>query len=235
MAGPHDELTRIHARYDRRQPAHDGRLYDPMDPYVTCTRQERERAWIGLFRTAGLEPVEGRRVLEVGCGGGANLLDLVRLGFRPQSLVGNEIRSDRLEQARERLPQGVTLVAGDASTLDLPDASFDVVLQSTVFTSILDDGFQERLATRMWALVKPGGGVLWYDFVWNNPRNPDVRGVPVRRVRALFPEGVLRVRSVTLAPPLGRRFCAVAPWLYPLVNLPWLRSHRLCWIGKPGS
>ena len=22
----------------------------------------------------------------------------------------------------------------------------------------------------MWALVKPGGGVLWYDFVYNNPR-----------------------------------------------------------------
>ena len=30
----------------------------------------------------------------------------------------------------------------------------------------------------MWAAVKPGGGVLWYDFTVDNPRNADVRGVP---------------------------------------------------------
>jgi hypothetical protein len=24
----------------------------------------------------------------------------------------------------------------------------------------------------MWALTKPGGGILWYDFVYDNPRNP---------------------------------------------------------------
>ena len=30
--------------------------------------------------------------------------------------------------------------------------------------------------------LAPGGGVLWYDFTVNNPRNPDVRGVPMKRV-----------------------------------------------------
>jgi SAM-dependent methyltransferase len=178
-------------------------------------------------------PVGDKRVLEVGCGG-ANLIDLIRLGFRPPHLVGNELREDRLAEARDRLPPAVTLLAGDASTLDLEKESFDIVLQSTVFTSILDDAFQQRLADRMWSWVRPGGGILWYDFIWNNPRNPDVRGVPVRRIRQLFPEGHLHVWPVTLAPPIGRRLCRLCPVLYPAVNaLPFLRTHVLCWIRKP--
>lgn len=233
MTEPADELKAIEGRYERRRRGADSALYDPMDPYVLRVRQEKERGVIRCLRHAGLLPVAGKRVLEVGCGGGANLLDLVRLGFRPEDLVGNELRPDRLEEARSRLPGGVTLVPGDAAALDAADESFDIVIQSTVFTSILDDEFQERLAARMWSLARPGGGVLWYDFTWDNPRNPDVRGVPIRRIRSLFPRAAIRAWPVTLAPPLGRRVCRTVPLLYPLLYaLPPLRTHLLCWIGK---
>ena len=171
-----DELQAIEARYARRSLELQSSLYDPLDPYVSRAAQERERALIRCIHRAGKMPVGEKRVLEVGCGCGANLIDLIRLGFRPPHLVGNELREDRLAEARDRLPQTVTLLAGDASTLDLEEESFDIVLQSTVFTSILDDGFQQRLADRMWSWVRPGGGILWYDFIWNNPRDPDVRG-----------------------------------------------------------
>lgn len=231
-----DEVRAIAERYARRSPGREALLYDPLDPYVCLARQERERALVRCLRSAGLRPVGDKRVLEVGCGGGANLLDLIRLGFRPENLVGNELRPDRLDQARHRLPSAVTLLPGDAAALDLDDGSFDIVLQSTVFTSILDDAFQERLAGRMWALARPGGGILWYDFTWDNPRNPDVRGIPPRRIRRLFPTGAIRIWPVTLAPPIGRRLCRIAPGLYPVVNaFPFLRTHVLCWIQKPGS
>jgi hypothetical protein len=162
------------------------------------------------------------------------LIDLIRLGFKPQNLVGNELLDDRLSQARARLPSSVTLLSGDASQLELDGRSFDIVLQSTVFTSILDEPFQQWLAIRMWSLVNPMGGILWYDFTWNNPGNPDVRGVPVKRIRQLFPGGSLRRWTVTLAPPIGRRLCRVAPGLYPVANaLPFLRTPVLCWIEKP--
>jgi SAM-dependent methyltransferase len=230
---PTDELEAIRSRYARRGTLPPG-LYDPLNQYVRLAAQQRERALVHCLWRSGLAPLANKRALEVGCGSGDNLLDLMRLGFRPENLVGNELLEDRLATARERLPVGVTLVPGDAATLDLPDESFDCVLQSTVFTSILDDALQERLARRMWALVRPGGGVLWYDFVWNNPRNQDVRGVPVARVRRLFPEGMLRQWRVTLAPPLGRLLCQVSPALYGLANvLPLLRTHVLCWIAKP--
>jgi hypothetical protein len=109
-----------------------------------------------------------------------------------------------------------------------------MVLQSTVFSSVLDPRAQQRLAQAMWSWVKPGGGVLWYDFTVNNPRNPDVRGIPLTRVRQLFPFARVSHRRITLAPPLARRVCRVHPGLYPVFNaIPLLRTHVLVWLQKP--
>ena len=116
---------------------------------------------------------------------------------------------------------------------DVPHASQEVVLVSTVFSSVLDPDFQQRLAAALWQWLRPGGAVLWYDFTYNNPRNPDVRGVPLPRVRELFPQSRITARRVTLAPPLARALVRVHPGLYGLFNsVPWLRTHILCWIEK---
>lgn len=228
---PHDEPAAVAARYAQR--VDDGR-YDPLKPDVMLARQERERALATLLRRHAPRPLAALDVLEVGCGSGDNLLELIRLGADPARLVGNELLPERAAAARRRLPAAVSLVEGDAMAADLPDGGFDVVLQSTVFTSLLDDAFQQRLAARMWRWVRPGGAVLWYDFAFDNPRNVHVCGVPVARVRALFPQATIDVRRVTLAPPLGRRAAALHPSLWHLLNaLPWLRTHRLAWIGKP--
>lgn len=229
----HDEPAAVAARYAQR--VDDGR-YDPLKTDVLLARQERERAIAALLRRHAPRPLRALDVLEVGCGHGDNLLELMRLGADPARLVGNELLPDRAAAARRRLPAALRLVEGDALAAPLPDAAFDVVLQSTVFTSLLDDAFQQRLAARMWQWVRPGGGVLWYDFAFDNPRNTHVRGVPVARIRALFPQADIDVRRVTLAPPLGRRAAALHPVLWRTLNLlPWLRTHRLAWIAKPAS
>lgn len=220
-------------RYARRAGAVGPWRYDPLNPAVYMGVQERERALIRLFTRARLAPLADRTALEIGCGAGGNLLQLLQLGFRPENLCANELLPERFEVARSRLPASVRLFPGDATLLDLPAGSFDVVLQSTVFTSILDPAFQEKLARRMWTWVRPGGGVLWYDFVYDNPRNPDVKGVPLARVRALFPEGDLARQRVTLAPPISRLVTRVHPALYSVLSaIPALRTHLLCWIGK---
>jgi hypothetical protein len=158
---------------------------------------------------------------------------LLLLGAKPENLVGNELLPDRAEQARHVLPQAVRIFPGDASDLPFEQVSFAVIYQSTVFSSILDDSLQCRIAEAMWRWVRPGGGVLWYDFTFNNPSNPDVRGMTRVRIRQLFPDGEFHFRRVTLAPPISRRVCRIHPLLYPAFNvLPFLRTHLLCWIAK---
>jgi SAM-dependent methyltransferase len=210
--------------------------YSPIAPDVIMSQQEKIRAIIRCLKRAGMPPLAERRLLEIGCGSGNNLQLFLLLGFRPDHLVGNELLEERVEVARALLPSQVTLAPGDASDLHFKDESFDIVLQSTVFTSILDSDFRQKLALHLWRLVKPGGGVLWYDFTFNNPRNPDVQGIPLVRIRQLFPEGEITAWRVTLAPPISRMVTRVHPCLYTLFNLvPFLRTHLLCWIRKSGS
>jgi len=230
---PHDEAAAVAERYARREATD---LYSLLRPNVWQSVHERQRAMLRLFARLGWHDLSSRRVLEVGCGTGGNLLELLRIGFAPRNLAGIELLPERFANAMQTLPAGVVLMQGDASLVKLPDESEDIVLQSTVFSSLLDAPFQWRLAQTMWRWVRPGGGVLWYDFTVDNPRNPDVRGVPVARIRELFPTGRVQYQRLTLAPPLARRVCALHPVLYPVFNaIPLLRTHVLAWIEKPSA
>jgi SAM-dependent methyltransferase len=218
-------------RYARRAVAND--RYHPLRPEVQHALQERQRALRVLLARAGIASVEDLRLTEVGCGSGGNLLELLQLGFAPQHLQGIELLPERAQQARARLPPALRLIEGDATQADIAPASQHLVLQATVFSSLLDDAFQQRLADAMWRWLAPGGAVLWYDFTVDNPRNPDVRGVPLARLRQLFPQGRLDARRVTLAPPLARAAARLHPRLLPLLNaLPLLRTHVLVRIDK---
>ncbi len=226
-----DETRAVVERYARRRP---GGLYSPLRPEVWQGLQERQRAMLRGFAARGWPDLAELRLTEVGCGAGGNLLELLRLGAQPQHLMGLELLPERHAAARHVLPAAATVWLGDALQAPVPLGSQDVVLQSTVFSSLLDDAFQQRLADAMWAWLKPGGAVLWYDFTVNNPRNPDVRGVPLARVRELFPQGRIDSTRVTLAPPLARAVCRLHPGLYRVCNaLPLLRTHVLAWISKP--
>ena len=236
MTAP-DEPRAVAERYARRQAQAITDRYSALQPDVWQTLQERQRALMGLLRQAGITELGSLRATEVGCGSGGNLLELLRLGFAPQHLQGVELLPERFAQARAVLPAATVLWLGDAADpaqAPVADASQDLVLQATVFSSLLDDAFQHKLAAEMWRWLRPGGAVLWYDLAVDNPANRDVRGVPLARVRQLFPAGRVQARRVTLAPPLARRLCRVHPGLYGLFNaLPLLRTHRLAWIEKP--
>jgi SAM-dependent methyltransferase len=218
------ETEAIRIRYQRRDETVAPDRYSLLNPEVWQSVHERQRAIIRLFVRRGLTHLRDLTLLEVGCGTGGNLLECLRLGFEPQNLAGIELLEDRVEKANRVLPLGLVM-QGDATRLEAAVGSYDIVFQSVVFSSLLDDAFQRELATRMWSWVKPGGGVLWYDFVYNNPGNPDVRGVPLGQVRALFPLGRFTVRKITLAPPIARRVCRIHPRLYSVFQRLALPAH----------
>jgi len=230
MNGTHDDRGAMAARYARRAALE---RYSMLQPDVWQSVQERQRAMLGFFRRAGWAALADKRAVEVGCGAGGNLLELLRLGFMPERLAGIELLPDRAAHARQVLPAALRLIEGDAVHASVEPGSQDLVLQSTVFSSLLDAATRAALAGAMWRWLAPGGAVLWYDFTVDNPRNPDVRGVPLAEVRGLFPQANITVRRVTLAPPLARAVCRIHPGLYPVFNaVPPLRTHVLAWIEK---
>src|SRR5260370_175243 len=91
-----------------------------------------------------------------------------------------------------------------------------------------DEGMAASVAGEIQRVMRPGGGLLWYDFRYDSPSNPNVRGVGARRVRSLFPNLTGELIGLTLLPPLARRLGPLTPAAYPvLVTIPPLRSH-LC-------
>ena len=75
-----------------------------------------------------LEPLAGRRVLELGCAVGGELAYLVEGGARA---VGLELTAARLAGAAAVAP-GAAFLVGDAENLPLPDAGFDRVVGNSV-------------------------------------------------------------------------------------------------------
>lgn len=231
---PPEEVARVRAAYARRREG-DPR-YAWSNPAYQYTLLQLERALLSALGPDELQALPSRRILEVGCGTGFWLRQLVQWGARPEHVVGIDLVADRLTQARRSSAPGTALALASAADLPFRDASFDLVLQATVFTSILDDRIRRAAAAEMRRVLAPDGRIVWYDYHRNNPRNPDVRAVTAGELAALFPGMSGRRTRVTLAPPLAR---LVAPrsWLACrlLEQLPWLRTHFLAVLRPPTS
>jgi ubiquinone/menaquinone biosynthesis C-methylase UbiE len=122
----------------------------------------------------------------------------------------------------------------NAEALPFANGFSDLVTVFTVFTSILDPQMTHNLSQEINRVLRSGGAVVWYDFRMNNPLNPHVRGISRNGIRKLFPEFNARLVSITLLPPLARRWGALTDLLYPcFASLPFLRSHYLGLLVKP--
>jgi ubiquinone/menaquinone biosynthesis C-methylase UbiE len=225
------ETERI-ARAYRELEATAGSRWDLRNRGNMLILSERRRLAEALLDRAGWIPLSGRRVLEVGCGGGSELAWLVELGAPPSMLVGVDLLPDRVAAARAAYPQ-LEFLAGNAEHLDFPDAAFDLVMAFTVFSSILDPSMARNVASEIHRVLRPGGGLLWYDFRYNSPANRNVRGVGARRVRELFPELKGDLHTVTVLPPVVRRLGPFTAALYPaMASVPPLRSHLMGLLRK---
>jgi SAM-dependent methyltransferase len=225
------EEVRIEKAYAKRE-KRDGR-YSWFNPGHLFIVQERERRLLALLQRHGFAQLETKKILEIGCGTGFWLREFIKWGARPHNITGVELLPDRVADAKQLCPEEVTIQCGSAAQLAYPIATFDLILQSTAFTSILDFNMKQQIASEMVRVMKQDGLIVWYDYHINNPWNPDVRGVKKHEISRLFPHCRVRLQRITLAPPLVR-FLAPHAWVICdlLTKIPLLCTHYLGVIQK---
>jgi len=208
--------------------------WDESNPGNRAILRERQRAIRKTLGTHGFLPLASRRVLDVGCGTGKVLAGLVELGAQPNNLHGIDLLPDRIGEARKSYPS-LHFQYTNAERLEFRNDSFDLVVLFTVLSSILDDQMAQNVAHEAARVLRPGGAVLWYDFRYDNPRNPNVRGIRKRHMEALFPDFQIHLHTITLFPFLARHLGRLAPLLYPiLAAISPLRTHYLGLLMKSG-
>jgi SAM-dependent methyltransferase len=232
-ADENGEVARIKAAYERRQRNVDANRYSLERPGNRLAVAERQAALLAGLVRRGFDGLTGLDILEVGCGVGGELAQLLSIGAAAARLHGIDIRPDAVEKARSRIP-GATIVIGDAQQLPYPDADFDLVYQATAFSSMPSVEMRRKAAAEMWRVTRPGGVIVSYDFAWN-PTNRDTVGIGAGELRRLFPGHTVEVHRVTVAPPLGRCLGDRSISLARLVGtaLPVLKTHRLAFVDKP--
>ena len=225
------EEARIRTAYAKRQ--RDDVRYSWFNPGHLFIMQERERRLLTLLRRHGFTLLDRYKILEIGCGTGYWLREFIKWGARPEHIAGVDLLSDRVTEAKKLCPEAVQILCGSAAELAFPSETFDLVLQSTVFTSVLDANMKHQMAAEMLRVVKPDGCILWYDYRVNNPWNADVRGINRREIAQLFPGCPMQLHGITLAPPLVR-LLAPYSWLtcYVLGKVSWLCTHYLGVVRK---
>lgn len=105
-----------------------------------------------------LEP--GARLLDVGCGTGVLLEQLV-LQQPEARLYGGDLSSAMLSVARERLGPSAGLVQAAGESLPVADATIDVLVSSSVFHFVRGPGKALSEARRV---LRPGGRLVLTDW-----------------------------------------------------------------------
>lgn len=102
----------------------------------------------------------GGTLLDVGCGQGRSFR-LLRDAFAPDRLIGLDADPHSVELSRqeaEREGVATTLLTSDCASIDLPDASVDILFCHQTFHHLVE---QERALDEFWRVLKPGGLMLF--------------------------------------------------------------------------
>jgi ubiquinone/menaquinone biosynthesis C-methylase UbiE len=178
---------------------------------------EAMRPWLPRDRSDPL--------LDVGCGTGWWLRQLLADGRDPTSLMGVDIAPQRLELARRHLP-AVRLQVADARELPFEHDSFAAVSMLLVLSSLGTRDAALGAVEEALRVLRPNGVLLIWDVRMANPRNRRTITPPWRELTDRL--GYAEARALTLNPWIARRLGPRAGrWYAPLARIPALCSHRL--------
>lgn len=179
-----------------------------------------ERANIGALRSFSIDR-SFARILDVGCGSGAGLLQFVRLGFNPSNLAGIDSDAARIEEAKLFLP-GIDLRVADATAMPFDAGFFDLVFESTMLGTLESQSLLASIASEMIRVCRSGGHIMLADWRYSRRGSGVKTAISASKIAELFDVGgstsVVSAERGALVPPLGRRLSRLAPSLYFLVQ-----------------
>ncbi len=158
-------------------------------------RDEWAKNFADYLRPHTPASLEGKSVLDVGCGSGRHSLHAAAAGARVVALD----LGDSIDVARRNLPPSVQTVQADAEALPFEPGSFDLVMSIGVLHHVPDT---ERALRSIARFAKPGGHVHVYLYWvperrWHRAMLRLVGGL--RRVTVRLPHRVLHVLCYPLA------------------------------------
>jgi ubiquinone/menaquinone biosynthesis C-methylase UbiE len=229
-----DDIHRLRREYEDRKVRLAGSdLYSWSNPANLFMIHGRQRAVLSALKRHGFVDLTQRRILEMGCGSGGVLREYLAFGAATCNLFGVDLLPDRLAQAHH-WHSGLNLANADGQSLPFPSQAFDLVLQYTALSSILDPDLRQRICAEMQRVLEPNGLILSYDF-WLNPTNPQTYGIRPAEIRRLFPDCRYEFHRITLAPPITRRLVRLSWGLCRfLEGLKVFNTHYLVCI-RPGA
>ncbi|MGD0479740.1 MAG: class I SAM-dependent methyltransferase [Terracidiphilus sp.] len=220
--------ARIRSVYAHRDQSGKRALYAWSNPDVLLNVYRFHAVAAACLRRAGLDDLSGLRVLDVGCGSGGWLRQLLAWGASVENLHGIDLLADRIDRARQLAPK-IDHRVGSGWQLPFDSAAMNLVTAHTVFSSILDADARQSLAAEMLRVVAPQGSILIFDFRISHPRNRNTIGIRKSEIRRLFLGFELDSHSLELAPPIARKIAPVAPVVALALEAlcPLLRTHSM--------
>jgi SAM-dependent methyltransferase len=203
--------------YDRYYEKHGADRNDLLtNPEVTFQTFAFDRANIRALQRLAVDR-DSAKVLDVGCGTGASLLQFIRLGFHPENLSGIDNSAERIARAVASFPN-VAFRNESADSMTFADSAFDIVFESTLFMMLTSEDLARRIASEMLRVTRSGGYLVLVDWRYAKPKSRDHRPMSPKRISSLFDvdratDVVARERGA-LVPPLGRFLSRRAPSLY---------------------
>lgn len=227
-----NDLDRLRHEYNNRRHRMELLdLYSTKNPAFRYIYKQRHNELLSSLIQNGVNNLAGLKLLEVGCGSGGVLHEYLNIGISASALFGIDLLFDRLLEAQNRIP-----IAGisnaDGQNLPFPEEKFDLVVQYTAFSSVLDPIVKKNMALEMLRVLKPQGRVIWYDFWWN-PTNRQTKGITPREIKLLFPNSSYQFQKITLAPPITRKLISFSKKAVVLLEkLGVFNTHYLAIIKK---
>jgi demethylmenaquinone methyltransferase/2-methoxy-6-polyprenyl-1,4-benzoquinol methylase len=179
-------------------------LFAPLGPtydrYATLLSFGQDPHW-RRFLVSRVEAGPGDRVLDVATGTGAVALELVRQ--KGCAVVGVDVSTGMLAEARRRTNGAVELVEASAEALPFADAEFDALTFTYLLRYVDDPASTLRELARV---VRPGGAVAGLEF-----------GVPAGLGRPLW-ELYVRVGLPAAGAVIGGGWREVGSFLGPSIR-----------------